>query len=192
METVDRLVKQVSSLFARLGGAMVVLIAIGISIDVVTRNLSGQTVLNSYEFSTYLFAISISLGLSYTALSGAHIRVDIMLTVFPPALRRLLDFVAFLSLAALAVLLAYLSIRLALTSFSRHTMSSSALAFPLGPPQMAWAIGFAVFALTCVLLTVQHGLHLLNGRSAEADRIGRFGQDEEVAEAVAEARHREA
>lgn len=191
MEALETFVQRVSALFARLGGAMIVLIAVGVSIDVVTRNLLGRTILNSYEFSTYLFAISISFGMSYTALCGAHIRVDVFAAKLPAPLRRGLDFLSFLSLAALAVLLTYLSAKLAWASTSRGVTSSSALAFPQGLPQSVWALGFAIFALTCILLTVRHAGYLLQGRGIDADNLGRFGQDQEVAEAVAEARHRE-
>jgi TRAP-type C4-dicarboxylate transport system permease small subunit len=191
MEALDTLVTRVASVFARLGGAMIVLIAIGVSVDVVTRNLLGRTLLNSYEFSTYFFALAISFGMSYTALCGAHIRVDVLAARLPTPIRRGLDFLSFLSLAALGVLLTYLSIRLATASLSRGVTSSSALAFPLGLPQAAWALGFAVFAATCLLLTLRHAGYVLQGRGAEADGLGRFGQEEEVTEAVAEARHRE-
>lgn len=191
MEALETLVQRVSALFARLGGAMIVLIAVGVSIDVVTRNLMGRTMLNSYEFSTYLFAISISFGMSYTALCGAHIRVDVLAAKLPTPIRRGLDFLSFLALAALAVLLTYLSVKLAWASTSRGVTSSSALAFPQGLPQSVWALGFAIFALTCILLTIRHAGYLLQGRGVDADNLGRFGQDQEVAEAVAEARHRE-
>jgi TRAP-type C4-dicarboxylate transport system permease small subunit len=187
MDRIERYVSLVAALFARLGGLMVMLIAIGVSVDVLTRNLTGETMLNSYEFSTYLFAIAISFGMSYTALGGAHIRVDVLQARFPTRLRRALDFVSFLSLA----LLTYFAVRLAYLSLTRGVASSSDIAVPLGIPQGIWAIGFAIFALTCVLLTVRHGVYLVQGRGADADRLGRFGQDEEVAEAVAEARHRE-
>lgn len=190
MQGFERFVARVSALFARLGGVLIVLIALGTSIDVVTRNLSGQTWLNSYEFSTYFFAIAVSFGMSYTALGGAHIRVDVLLGHLPAAVRRTLDFLSLLSLAGLALLFAYLSIRLGWTSYVRGVRSSSAVAFPLGLPQLVWATGFAVFAVTTALLTIRHGICLATGRGSEADRIGRFGQDEEVAEAVAEARLR--
>lgn len=191
MDRIERYVSLVAALFARLGGLMVMLIAIGVSVDVLTRNVTGETMLNSYEFSTYLFAIAISFGMSYTALGGAHIRVDVLQARFPTPLRRALDFVSFLSLALLAIMLTYFAARLAYLSLTRGVASSSDIAVPLGIPQGIWAIGFAIFALTCVLLTVRHSVYLVQGRGADADRLGRFGQDEEVAEAVAEARHRE-
>lgn len=191
MEALQTLVRRVSALFARLGGMLIVLIAVGVSVDVVTRNLLGRTVLNSYEFSTYLFAIAISFGMSYAALGGAHIRVDVLAAKLPAPIRRGLDFLSFVSLAALGMLLTYLCVKLGWASLSRGVTSSSAIAFPLGLPQIVWAVGFAIFALTCLLLTVRHAAFLLQGRGREADGLGRFGQDEEVAEAVAEAKHRE-
>jgi TRAP-type C4-dicarboxylate transport system permease small subunit len=188
MERVARLVDALATLFAVLGGAMVVLIALGVSVDVLTRNLTGRTVLNSFEFSTYLFAIAISFGMSYTALTGAHIRVDVLYARFPAPVRRVLDLASFVSLAALGVFLAWFSVKLTLASLARGVTSSSAVAFPLGLPQGVWAVGFVVFALTSLTLAARHAAYLVTGRLALADALGRFGQDEEIAEAVANAR----
>lgn len=191
MERLERIAHRLSALFARLAGTMVVLIAFSVSTDVVTRNLIGRPVLNSYELSTYLSAIAIAFGLSHTALCGAHIRVDVLIARLPAPIRRWFDLLAFLALAALAVLLTYLSAERAWTSLARDVRSSSILAIPLGIPQTAWAAGFAIFALTCVLLSLRHGLLLLTGNGEAADRIGRFDQQQEIQEAVSEARERE-
>lgn len=188
METIARGIEGLATLFARLAGIMVVLIAIGVAVDVLTRNVTGQTVLNSYEFSTYLFAIAVSFGMSYTALTGAHIRVDVLYARFPDPVRRFLDFLSFVSLAALGLFLAWYSVRLTLKSLDRGVTSSSAIAFPLGIPQGVWAIGFVVFALTCLFLAVRHAAFMVAGRGEDADRLGHFGQDEEVAEAVTHAK----
>ena len=187
----ESLANTLAAWFARAGGILIILIALATTVDVVTRNRFGRTVLNSYEFSTYLFAIAISFGMSFTALSGAHIRVDVLAARFPAPVRRALDFLSFLSLAAMGIFLSYFAVHLALASLRRGVTSSSAISFPLGLPQAVWAIGFVIFGLTCVLLAVRHATYLLQGLGQVADRMGKFGQDEEVAEAVAEARYRE-
>lgn len=186
------MIERLSILFARMGGLMIVLIAVAVAVDVFTRNIFGRTVLNSFELSSYLFAIAISFGLSYTALSGAHIRVDILLPKMPVMVRRALDLSAFVSMAALGVFLAWHAATLAMESLERGVVSASAAAVPLGVPQAVWASGFAVFALTSCLLAARHAACLISGNGAAADRIGRFGAEEEAAEAIQDARQMEA
>ena len=191
MAQLEFLIEALARAFARLAGLMILAIAVIVSIDVLTRNITGNSVMNSLEFSVYLFAIAISFGMSYTALCGAHIRVDVLYARFPPPLRRALDFLAFLSLSSLSVFLAVTTIKLALSSASHGTTSNSAMAVPLAIPQAIWAFGFCVFAVTSLLLTVRHGAALVTGRGDEADRIGRFDSSDEVAEAIDDAIGRE-
>lgn len=192
MKRLETFVSSCATVFARLGGLMIVLIAVAVSVDVLTRNLFGRTVLNSFELSTYLFATAVTFGMSFTALSGTHIRVDVLMARFPVSLRRGLDCLAFLSMAATALIFSWCAVALAHESWTRGVVSSSALAMPLGGPQMIWAAGFVIFAFTTALMALRHGLCLLTGRGAEADRIGRFGQEEEAAEAIKDARQMEA
>jgi TRAP-type C4-dicarboxylate transport system permease small subunit len=192
MDALETLITRAATFFARAGGLMIALIAVAVAVDVVSRNLTGGSILNSFELSTYLFGVAVTFGMSYTALSGAHIRVDVLLPRLPAALRRGLDFAAFVSMAGLALVFARCAIELALESLHRGVVSSSAAAVPLGPPQLVWATGLVIFALTTCLLALRHGLCLLRGEGGLADRIGRFGQTEEAAEAIGDARRMEA
>lgn len=192
MNSVENLITRAATFFARAGGVMIILIALAVAVDVVSRNLTGGTVLNSFELSAYLFAVAVTFGMSYTALAGAHIRVDVLLPHLPLPVRRLLDFSAFVSMAGLALVFAYCAVELTLESLAKGVTSSSAAAVPLGLPQMVWAAGLVIFALTACLLALRHGLCLLQGNGAGADRIGRFGQTEEAEEAISDAQRMEA
>ncbi|SLN75339.1 TRAP transporter small permease subunit [Oceanibacterium hippocampi] len=174
--------------FARVGGALIVLIAVLVSGDVVARNLINQTVFNSFEISIYLFGAAVTFGFAHTALTGAHIRIDVIYRLFPVAVRRVLDSLALLNLAALAMFFAFHAWSLALDNLGRGVMSNSALAVPLYIPQMAWALGLTAFTLSAILLTVQHGMLLSRRAFDEADRIaGLSSAAEEAGSEVAEA-----
>ncbi len=192
MQTIERFIAWIAPLFARLGGGIMILIAVMVSIDVLTRNINGQTYLNSFEFSVYLFAIAISFGMSYTALAGAHIRVDVFMGRFPIGVRRILDLLSFVSLAFVGAFFAYTSWHVFLTSYRRGIVSTSVLAFPLAVPQLFLVVGMAIFAFTALLLTARHGMLLLQGRGAEADRVGKFDSNDEIAEAIEDVKKREA
>ncbi|MBP0617415.1 TRAP transporter small permease subunit [Jiella mangrovi] len=191
MGRLERAVGALSRAFARLGGLMILVIAVIVSIDVLTRNVLGISILNSLELSVYLFAVAISFGMSYTALCGAHIRVDVLYARFPAPLRRAMDFLAFASLAALSIFLFVSTFGLVVENAEHGTRSNSVIAVPLAIPQAFWALGLFVFAVTASLLALRHATLLFRGDGAQADRVGRFDASDEVSEAVDDALVRE-
>jgi TRAP-type C4-dicarboxylate transport system permease small subunit len=175
--------------FARLGGMMIALIGVLITIDVISRNLFGRMVVNSLEFSSYLFAGAMAFGMAYAATSGAHIRIDAVSAKMPPKIRRALDLLALVALASLALFLFYFSIGITVDSYERGIRSNSAIAFPLFYPQLLWLIGLGCFAMTTVMMAVRMVVLLATGRAAEADRLSYLGNPEqEVDEALNEVR----
>ncbi|WP_158274045.1 TRAP transporter small permease subunit [Allosediminivita pacifica] len=184
MDRLDRHIHTLGTAFARFAGGLMVFIAVIVAIDVVTRNVTGQTYLNAYEYSRYLFAVALSFGMSYVLLCGAHIRLDIVYQKFPDPIRSALDLLSSLSLAILACGLAWFAVDLTLESYHNGTISTSAASTPLALPQGVWALGLVVFAVTAVFMAARHVLALVGGPRAET---AYFSSDREIEEAVADA-----
>jgi len=187
MNLIDKIIDMTGTLFARIAGLLIVAIATMIAVDVVARNVSGTVLVQAYELSSYLFAISLSLGMAYVGLSGAHIRLDVVYVRFPRAVRRLLDVVALASLTLVSGFLFYLAFELAIKNFTRGVVSTSHLAVPLAMPQFVWAFGLGVFALTSLLLSIRHAAYLLSGQGDAADRTGSINPEKEIEEAIEDA-----
>src|SRR5690625_6285993 len=88
-------------------GALTLISALYITINVLFRKLAGFSLGGSDELSGYAFAISISWALSFATLERANIRIDALYQVLPTRLCAILDWVA---LVALAVFIAYLNL----------------------------------------------------------------------------------
>lgn len=188
LHSIDSLTRWLAVWFARFGGFLIVVIALMVSGDVLARNLFNKTVFNSFELSIYLFATAVTFGFANTVLTGANIRIDIVYARFPLRMRRVLDFVALISLAALGALLSYYAWRLAFSNGGRGVMSNSALAIPLAIPQALWALGLTVFFLTAALMTLRYTVLILGGETAAADRMASIGNvSDEAGEEVTEA-----
>ncbi|HEY6630659.1 MAG TPA: TRAP transporter small permease [Rhizobiaceae bacterium] len=187
MDLIDKIIDKTASLFARIAGMLIVVIAVMVAVDVVARNTSGAVLVQSYELSSYLFAISLSLGMAYVGLSGAHIRLDVVYVRFPHRIRRLLDVLALASLTGVSAFLFYLGFELAVKNFTKGVVSTSHLAIPLATPQFVWVFGLGVFALTSLLLSIRHAAYLLSGRGDAADRIGSINPEKEIEEAIEDA-----
>lgn len=156
---------------------MIFLIALLVCGDVITRNLFNMIVFHSYELANYLFAIAVALSFAFALIERSHIRIEVLYALFPTPLRRVLDVVALLSVAATAGLFAWKGWLLAIGNIARGSKSNSALGLQVGWPQAAWAVGLTVFALVALLVALLHIRLLLTRQAQHADTLGGIGND---------------
>lgn len=142
--------KRLSVLASWMGGLIVLISAIAISIDVLTRNLVGRSYLQSFELSQYGFAIAVAFGLSAGVVGRDHIRIDVLVNVLPDAVKRLMHFVSILSLVVISVMLAYFAFELTWDSFNRGARSPTSLRIHTWLPQSIWTLGLFVFAAVSI------------------------------------------
>lgn len=179
---------RVSRVLAWLAGAIVLVGCSGlITIDVVTRFLFKRGMVESFEISGYALAACIGLGLAFATTSKAHVRVDILLDAFPRPVRVACDLLASISLALVALALAWFCWKTLAQSVSMDAKSVSTLQMPMALPQSIWWVGIFWFACVAVLLPVQAALRLLARDAAGFDAlIGSLRVTEEIAQAGVE------
>ena len=146
---------------ARCGGALLLAGAIIVSIDVIARKLFAVSLGGADELSGYAFAIGAAWSFAFVVLVRGNVRVDALYVHLPAALAAILDLVALLALLAFASVVAWYGWDVMAGSFSRGARSNSSLAVPLWMPQVLWWLGYAMFALTLLLLIARVGLALL-------------------------------
>lgn len=176
---IDRLITRVALWFARIGGVMILLIAVIVCGDIAARNLLNTVIFNSFEYSIYLFAAAVAFGFSHALATRANIRIDVVYFLFPRGLRRAVDFIALICVAAVGTLFSFKAWGLAIENAVRGVTSNSALAVPLALPQSFWALGITAFALTATLLLLRHGFLALSGRGAAADALAGIAREGE-------------
>ncbi len=98
-------------------------------------------------YAGYAIAAALFLALPGTLQHGDHIRVTLLLERVPHRLRGALEWWCLASAFALAVYIAWYSLRLVWVSYSTHDISPAADASPLWIPQIAMALGCIGFAL---------------------------------------------
>jgi len=180
--------QRISRIFAWVAGAVILFGCSGlITIDVITRFFFKRGMVESFEISGYALAACIGLGLGFATTSKTHIRVDILLDAFPRPVRVALDLVASLSLALIAVALAWFCWGTLAQSMAMNAKSVSALQTPMALPQSIWWIGIFWFACVAVLLPIQAVLRLLAGDGPGFDAlIGSLRVTEEMSQAGVE------
>lgn len=146
---------QFSRWLAWIAGAVILFgCALPISIDVISRAVIGQTVLESFEISGYALAACIGLGMGFTVTSKANIRVDILTARLPRGMRLFFDLVASIALALTAFALAWYALSVLQETWKLGARSQSTLQVPLIFPQGIWWIGLFWFATVACLTPV--------------------------------------
>lgn len=155
-------VQGISRFLAWIAGAVILFgCAIPISIDVLSRLILNETLVESFEISGYMLAACIGLGMGYTVTTKANIRIDFLTSRLPTPLRRLFDALAALSLALVAGALAWFTFDTLGQSWSMNARSISTLQVPLALPQSVWWIGLFWFAIVATLFPLMALLRLL-------------------------------
>jgi TRAP-type C4-dicarboxylate transport system permease small subunit len=171
-----------SQLLAWCGGALMLVSAALISLDVLARNLFASTFFESFELSTYALAATVSFGMAYALSTKAHIRIEVLYILFPPSLRRALDILAIASLLGVSLFMTWFGFQTLADSWALGARSNSAMSVPLAVPQAIWVAGLAWFSVTCLVLAARTFVHLARGRTDAIEReVGVASLTEEIA-----------
>lgn len=136
------------------GGALVLLAAILIGIDVLMRKFLDRSIGGADELAGYSLAIGTAWGLAAALLDRAHIRIDSLYVLFPQKLRLALDLAALFLLVGFFALLTWHGLGVVSQSWTAASRSQSALETPTVIPQALWIIGLFTFVVIGVLLLV--------------------------------------
>ncbi len=152
MNSTVEFVSRVSRIFARVGGILILLTAVLVSLDVIFRNAFQLSVFESYELATYAIALAITFGFSWALVSKAHIRIEVIYNALPLKPRCWLDVVALGVMAVVVVVLTYWAGQVVLDSYEMSARSNTTLAIPMAIPQGLWLLGLVWFSITSVAL----------------------------------------
>jgi TRAP-type C4-dicarboxylate transport system permease small subunit len=183
----EPLPQRISRILAWIAGAIILVGCAGlITIDVITRYFFKRGMVESFELSGYALAACIGLGMAFTVTSKANIRVDILLDALPDRVRVACDILASLSLALIAMTLAWFAFGTLQQSWSMGAKSVSTLQTPMILPQGVWWVGLFWFACMAVLIPVQAMARLLaRDRKGFDGLIGSLRVTEEIEQAGA-------
>jgi TRAP-type C4-dicarboxylate transport system permease small subunit len=134
------------------GGALVLLAAVLIGIDVLMRKFLDRSIGGADELAGYSLAIGTAWGLGATLLDRAHIRIDSLYVLFPQKLRLALDATAVVLMLGFFGLTTWHGLGVLAQSWSSGSRSQSALETPTVIPQALWIAGLGTFLVIGLLL----------------------------------------
>ncbi len=157
MNFLDKSLKGLDGLALRLvwfGGALLILAALIVTVDVILRKLFGISMAGSDELSGYAFGIATSLSLTYALLHRSNIRVDALYQHLPEWLRCALDIIGNVLLISFVGYVTWRASLLVADTYANQSRSISPLQTPLAIPQTAWLIGLVLFVVTGTVMTL--------------------------------------
>ena len=150
-------------LLAYISGGIIIVLMLFTVVDVVLRNVFNAPLKSVYEFTEFVMAAIVFLGIAYTGWTGGHIAVDMFVKwLDQPRWRWITALLAYLG-AALFAVIAY---RATLETIATIDQVSNRLAWPHYPFRFTVALGCALYA---IVLAVQ-GTQVLRRRSVEASQ----------------------
>jgi TRAP-type C4-dicarboxylate transport system permease small subunit len=151
-------------------GLVFLALAVVVTVETVARKLFNVSLQGADELGGYALALGATLGFSIALLGRTHIRVDVFHDRLPAWLQGGLNWLSAVSLAALALLLAYLAWFVIQDTQAYKSVAQTPWATPLVIPQTAWLIGLIIFAAVALGSALHATSLLLRGRLQLLDR----------------------
>ncbi|MBM3523041.1 MAG: TRAP transporter small permease [Alphaproteobacteria bacterium] len=192
MDRLLRIAQVVSREAACAGGALIMIGALAVSVDVILRKLFTVSLGGADEIAGYALAIGSAWAFAFALLERAHIRIDSLYVKLAPRVQAALDLAGVAALGAFMALVTWHGTGVLAQSLRTGARSMSALETPVAVPQALWLGGLALFMAVAVLLLLRALAALARGDLATlAGMIGSRSAIEETEEelrAVAAAR----
>lgn len=188
---IDKLITQaahVSRGAAWVGGAAMMLAALIVTFDVLSRKFVNWSMAGADELSGYIFAVATAWSFAYAMLQRANVRIDGIYLLAPVPLRAVMDIVALLALGVYVAGMLHSGWILWYDNYTYGSRSITSWRTLLAIPQAFWLAGWAWLALTLILVLARCIQGLARGRLDEVVAVaGVRTLEEEVAEEVAHA-----
>ena len=163
------------------GGSMILLAAIVVTVEVVSRKLLAFAFSGSDEIAAYLFAVGTSWSLAHVLVTRGHVRIDVLYGTLSARSKAAFDLVAIVGLAILVFAIFDRAGQIFLDNLVSEARSNTPLRIPLAWPQAPWFAGFALFLVVTLLAFLRSVRALVRGDLATVSAtIGVPSQDEEV------------
>jgi TRAP-type C4-dicarboxylate transport system permease small subunit len=160
MERLQTFVESISRIGAIVGGALLLIAAFIICVDITLRYTIAKTLGGADELSGYALAISSAWGFSAALLTRSHIRIDTIYVRVRSSIRAFLDLLSLVTFASFFALISWHAWGVLRQSYVSDSRSLSEIEAPLIVPQALWLAGL-VFSVMVALLLFVRSLHAL-------------------------------
>ena len=151
-------------------GWVLIALCLATSVEILGRKLFGFSLQGVNEIGAYVLAVSSTWGFSAAMLQRAHARVDFLFVRFPPGMQAVLNVLAAVMFAGLAIFSAVEGWNVLKDTLRWQATANTPLQTPLWIPQSLWLAGLVVFSC----LTAAMAAHALVLLFRDHTRLNRF------------------
>lgn len=154
-------------------GTMMILLSAAITAETLLRKFFSVSFGGIDELGGYAVAVAAPLAFTVALVENAHIRIDQLTTRFPKAAQGLLNVLASVSMALLAVYFFYFTVDTVAATATYHSIAQTPWATPLIYPQSLWLVAMVSFPIAGVWLAAKAVAQLFKGDWQTL--LGQFG-----------------
>ena len=148
----DTFLRQLVQIPSLLGGILILMSALVIIYDVVTRAFGASTFWAD-EMTGYFLVVTAFLGGGFALQSGKHVQVTFVLERLSASINKFLDKLVKVLILLISFCLLYFGIMTVIDLYESHFVSTTMLSFPLAIPYAAIPVG-ALFIIVEVIREV--------------------------------------
>ncbi len=156
--------ERVEQALATVFGLIFMALAVVVTVETISRKVFNFSIQGADELGGYALAVGSTIAFSLAVMGRNHIRVDVFFEMFSPKLKALLNWVAMVSMAAFAVLIAVVAFKVIGDTLQYRSTAPTPWQTPLIYPQAVWYAGLAIFALVTVGGALRATALLFGGR----------------------------
>lgn len=136
-----------------------------VTVETISRKLFNVSLQGADELGGYALAVGSTIAFSLALMGRNHIRVDVFHEKLPRALQAAMNWLAIASLAAFAIFMAWIALKVIGDTRQYGSTAQTPWATPLIWPQGVWYAGLLVFALVAAGYAARATLLLVQGRT---------------------------
>jgi len=147
----ERVISPVSRVFNNVGIGILMVMMFLTVVDVCLRFLPfTKPIVGAYEMSEFMMVILVFFALAYTETTKGHIRVDILVSRFPPRTQAIIDSITYLLGLVVLVLMVWQNFVVGMVKLEAGDITGG-IPLPVGPFHMVIVVGAALFCLVMLV-----------------------------------------
>lgn len=163
VQRMERVVSRITRLMAIAAASVFLPLAFYMTFDATSRKLGGPFTAVSDEIAGQCLAFGATWSFAYALARNAHVRIDVLMPLYPARLRELLFLVSVALAAMLGVVFALNAWELTYESYLLDARSYSMLGQPLAYGQVLTAIGYTMFTVQGIVILIAGGFRFAAG-----------------------------
>ncbi len=176
---IKRLLSWLQRMNERLAVAAGILLLISVVVtlfDIIARRFH-MALGGTDELSGYAMAIATSWGISYALTNMAHVRIDLLRARCASRGQALFDTIAILSLAGVAIVIAYRVWPVLAKTIKFNSTANTTLETPLWIPQSLWLAGWLWFAVSSIIIALSVLIYVASRKFEEVNEVAGMRSD---------------